>query len=607
MIASLAPLANSDTWGPTLLGAPNLEEDGAARLCLVVIGDGTVATFPLPESGRITIGRSGHNDVRVDDPLVSREHAVFHVGPELRVEDLGSANGTRLSAEQLAPNSIVTIVRGQVVEVGSTMLVVQLSTNASRPRRLWTHSYFEMRLEEECQRRQSRPADEEGNKPNEFSVIRLHVEGDASESALQETLTAALRAGDVVACYATGEYELILVDTSSTRAQTVVDMLVNALEEHDLAAQAGVATYPRDGRTPDQLVSHACAELRGRASFEPPPDEIVVEDPAMRDLYRVAERISQGTISVMLLGETGVGKEVFSETVHRLSPRRGKPFVRINCAALSESLLESELFGYEKGAFTGADKAKPGLLETAQGGTVFLDELGEMPLNLQAKLLRVIEQSQVLRVGGLTPRNIDVRYVSATNRDIEEDVAQGNFRQDLFYRLNGVTLVIPPLRERRSEIDGLADTFLARVCQEMGDIPEPDISSRAMELLKNYRWPGNIRELKNIIERAALLCTGSRIDPEHLPVEKMTATWQPAPSKGTAPAHPASGGYLIDATPPPPGLSTDDLEERQAILQALERCGGNQTRAARELGISRRTLSSRLNKYKVPRPRKATS
>jgi transcriptional regulator with PAS, ATPase and Fis domain len=315
----------------------------------------------------------------------------------------------------------------------------------------------------------------------------------------------------------------------------------------------------------------------------------------MQRLHELVDKVAEGTISVLILGETGVGKEVMAEAIHRKSPRARRPFLRINCGGLSEALLESELFGHEKGAFTGAVATKPGLFETAHGGTVFLDEVGEMPLPLQVKLLRVLEDRQVTRVGALAPRLVDVRFVAATNRDLEAEVQRGRFRQDLYFRLSGVTLHIPPLRERRDEIEGLARAFL-------GAQPGArTIAPAAMELLLQYAWPGNIRELRNVIERAALLCTGDVIGLEHLPVDKMRAAMAakaaeqaPAPSS-EAPSRPAPSGGLKDEI---------DAVERRRILDALERCAGNQSEAARLLGISRGTLLARIQKYGLPRPRK---
>jgi len=329
------------------------------------------------------------------------------------------------------------------------------------------------------------------------------------------------------------------------------------------------------------LMSAAAAALRGRSSASG-GFELVVSDGAMKDLFRVLDRIAQGTISVLLLGETGVGKEVIAEQIHRSSPRKQRPFVRFSCAALSETIVESELFGYEKGAFTGADTAKIGLLESADAGSVFLDEVGELPAGTQAKLLRMLEQREVLPVGGVRPRPIDVRFIAATNRDLDAEVEAGRFRRDLYYRLNGVTVRVPPLRERINEIEPLAEMFVEKAAEELG-IPDPPVlSERAIELLQSYGWPGNIRELKNVIERAILLCTSPEIGPEHLPIDKLSATWTSRKS--------------------PPG----GTDHQKRILDALEACAGNQTRAADMLGISRRTLTKWLDRYDLPRPRKLT-
>jgi two-component system, NtrC family, response regulator AtoC len=334
----------------------------------------------------------------------------------------------------------------------------------------------------------------------------------------------------------------------------------------------------------------------------------VLLDPKMLQLYRMATSVAAGNISVLLIGETGTGKEVLAEAIHLNSPRRTKPLLRLNCAALSETLLESELFGHEKGAFTGATTAKLGLLETAQGGTVFLDEIGEMPPGLQAKLLRVLEDRVVMRVGGLRERPIDARFISATNRNIGAESERNRFRRDLYYRLNGATLQIPPLRERQREIEPLARLFLDKVALEMGR-PTPHISPAALDRLLAHRWPGNVRELRNVMERAALLCDDQLL-PEHLPEPPATAELVPDPPLPTShlltsvELGAAVGGHA-QVVPPPPPESPEDAELSR-ILQALERCAGNQTQAARLLGISRGTLVSRLDIYRVPRPRKPT-
>jgi two-component system response regulator AtoC len=333
----------------------------------------------------------------------------------------------------------------------------------------------------------------------------------------------------------------------------------------------------------------------GRTS-SPPARERVVHDPAMQALYALVDRIAAGNINVFVVGETGAGKELVAERLHQQSRRRAKPFLKFNCAAVAESLLEAELFGYERGAFTGAAQAKPGLLEVASGGTFFLDEIGEMPLPLQAKLLRAIESQQVLRVGGLSPRAIDVRFVAATNRNVESLVREGGFREDLFFRLNGALVTVPPLRERVSEIPLLARAFIAASCEDLARRPVPTLSPEALRMLEQYEWPGNVRELKNFVERAVLVAPGDQLLPEHFPVQRMAST---LPLRRVAP----------EASAPPPDTQRSPRapatgSERDHILAVLSQFGGNQSRAAKALGISRTTLVTRLNDYGVPRPRK---
>jgi two-component system response regulator AtoC len=287
-------------------------------------------------------------------------------------------------------------------------------------------------------------------------------------------------------------------------------------------------------------------------------------------------RVAESELSVLLLGETGVGKEIAAHRLHSLSRRSKGPFVDLDSAALSESLLESELFGHERGAFTGAVGAKAGLLEAGNGGSVFIDEVGELPPSTQAKLLRAIEDRTIRRLGSVTPRPIDVRFISATNRPIEQMVAAGTFRRDLYFRLAGMTIRLPPLRERLEELPRLAEELLQAACQREGRALVR-LSNRALAHLRQHSFPGNVRELKNIVERAIVLSDGARIEPEHLVFDSAEL----APS-GT--------------------LAPDD--ELASIRAALEKAGGNQTRAAEMLGISRRTLVNRMNQYALPRPLK---
>jgi DNA-binding NtrC family response regulator len=405
-----------------------------------------------------------------------------------------------------------------------------------------------------------------------------------------EQLRATLRMTDVVAD-AGGRFELLLPDTSSEQVAGAIARVDRLLDLCSAQARIAVARYPYDGTTAEALIARVWEQLD--ASLPVPATEM----DAVRALIA---QVAAADVSVLIHGETGVGKELCAEMLHRQSQRALRPFVKLNCSTITESLIESELFGHERGAFTGATAARPGLFEAGNGGTVFLDEIGELPLPAQAKLLRVLEERVVRRVGSTAGRTLDIRFVCATNRYLPEEVDAGRFRRDLYYRINGVTISIPPLRERPGELAGLARAFAAR---PRGNATPTVIADEALAALANHSWPGNIRELRNTIERAMLLASNGPIKPEHvklgsepprrssvptMPIERITSTDLPLP-----------------ATPEQPLASAVAEVERTRILDALERCGGNQTRAARMLGISRNTLLARLDSYGLPRPRKS--
>ncbi|HEX3852040.1 MAG TPA: sigma 54-interacting transcriptional regulator [Polyangiaceae bacterium] len=336
----------------------------------------------------------------------------------------------------------------------------------------------------------------------------------------------------------------------------------------------------------------------------------------MDRLYRLVDLVATGTLSVILQGETGVGKEVTAKRIHQRSARAEQPFLKINCAAFAESMVESELFGHERGAFTGAVQAKAGLLEAASGGTVLLDEVAELSLPMQAKLLRAVGNAEVLRIGSLKPRAIDVRFIAATNGDFNELIARGAFRSDLYFRLNGICLTIPPLREREREILPLAREFAAESSARLA-VPTPSFSPPALSWLERYPWPGNIRELRSVVDRAVLLAQGGTLEVEHLQVDAEfsggalrapgSPLAEPVLVRDLRPAEPGHLGVPASIAGGPAGEKLrDELDrlERDRIVDAIARCRGNQTKAADLLGISRRALLHRLDAYGLPRPRK---
>jgi DNA-binding NtrC family response regulator len=602
----------TDDQGDLALG------EAEAGFHLLVMSRDVFATHPLPATGTLVIGRSASVDIQLQDPLASRRHARLSIGETIAVEDLGSANGTRVRDALIESGLKVDVGPGEAIVVGTTCLMVQNNRSPLVPRRLWSHTYFENRLEEECAR-----ASLAGTS---FEMARIHVDRRAPWMHVAPILVREIKPPHLLAAYGPNEYEVLFYSIDSEEADHLLQSAVESLADAGFSARWGAAWFPRDGRSPDALISHACLPLRSTKEDAIAGEVNGTLAGTMQRVNEVAARAAEGNINVLLLGETGVGKEVLAQRIHRLSPRADKPILCVNCAGLTESLLESELFGYEKGAFTGATQAKPGLFETAQGGTVFLDEVGELPLVIQAKLLRVIDGREVMRLGGLKARPIDVRFISATNRDIEAEVQRGTFRRDLFFRLNGISLTIPPLRQRLSEIPALCEKFLANACVDFGRKPEPVISARAATLLRGYSWPGNIRELRNVIERAVVLCTGFEIGPEHLPIEKIRPLLAEdrcrllptAPTRSTqAPPEPETRKVRSGSGAPPPSSrgrrsyrsdggrgSPRDEDERQRIVDALAACAGNQSRAAMLLGMPRRTFVAKLAVYAIPRPQK---
>jgi DNA-binding NtrC family response regulator len=564
---------------PTRVTPGNKSVEGDQVLHVLVSGPDVHEAIALPDTGTLSVGRDDNADIRVPDPSASRQHASLHVGATVEIEDLGSANGTHVGAARIPPGQRVPLSVGQSVVIGGITLVLQQQWVRSTKSRARSHGYFYDRLIEECARA-------EADAKATLGLLRVHLDAAADESRSVDAVAAELRPGDILAAYAPREYEVLLPDSGSEKCLEIAARIEQALKQIGGVPRLGLACFPASGASPGALMARACAQVRGSDSDS--PGGAVVCDPAMIALYQKARQAARSNATVLILGETGVGKEVLANFIHSESRRADKPFLKRNCAAMTETLLDSELFGHERGAFSGAVKANKGVIEAADSGTLFIDEVGEMSLPMQAKLLRAVGQGEITRVGSTTVAKVDVRFIAATNRDLAAEVKAGRFREDLYYRLAVFELVVPPLCERKSEIEPLVRKFLSDSAQA-GSRQAPDISADALAMLLHYDWPGNIRELRNVIERALALCSGSTITPEHLPQDKL----------GGVPTG-ASDGVVM---PVGPESSEELVAERREVEAALEKCAGNQKRAAELLGISRGTLVNRLKQFKIPRPR----
>jgi DNA-binding NtrC family response regulator/pSer/pThr/pTyr-binding forkhead associated (FHA) protein len=581
-------------------------ESGDRAFLVVYLGQGDdqrTRVVELPDGVEVTVGRTRGATIWVDDEKVSRLHSrIQRRKAEIVVEDLGSRNGTRVNGTRIeAPSRVVS---GDEIGIGAAVFVVGVTTRLRRRTPVGSLSDLEERLAAEVDRaaRYRRP----------LGLVMLRLDGQAAAAdAAIDHVARVVRRMDYLAEYGPDEFGIVLPEADRTAAHITARRVVEearkaALAHGGVAAHAGVASFSDDGVQPLELLSAARAALRvarvgggddgvaGAPVETGPRDEgVIIKDPQMQRVHALIRRVADTPITVLILGETGVGKEVVAEALHRQSSRAAKPFVKLNCASLAETILESELFGHERGAFTGADRRKIGYFEAAEGGTLLLDEIGEVPLSVQVKLLRVLEDRKVLRLGGTAEIPVDVRVVCATNRDLDVAVKRGQFREDLFFRVSAFSVLVPPLRDRPLEVGPLAEDFAQRFAKELKQ-PTPRFAADAMRALQTYAWPGNVRELRNAVERAIVLQPSGTVEVEHLPERIRDA---------------ASGGGIL---PPiagnlPLGDTLDVREhvegvEKAAIVAALAACAGNQTRAAVKLGLSRRALIYKLEKYGLKPP-----
>jgi DNA-binding NtrC family response regulator/pSer/pThr/pTyr-binding forkhead associated (FHA) protein len=575
-----------------------LPEPGAERLYLLVIDAASSRIVDLSPECRVVVGRGTGADVRLEDAAVSRIHATLTVGDgAVDITDHGSHNGTSVNGERIQGTR--ALGSGDAIEIGSATLVLHGASRPRRAPRMVELVALRARLDEEIQR------SAEHECPLSLLAVLLGPGGRDRDAVMRAT-TSSLRAIDVAGWASPDQLYVLVPELSRDEVSATAGRLVAALGALALEARAGLAVYPDDGVEADTLLAAARAAAVDAAApgtvasassagqrIQIGEHTAVVADPAMRRIYELVRRLAASSLPVLIMGETGAGKELAALALHSFSARARRRFLHLNCAALQETLLEGELFGYERGAFSGATVTKPGLLETASEGTVFLDEVGELPLAIQAKLLLALESRRFIRLGGVSELKLDIRIVAATNRDLEEQVKVGRFRQDLLYRLNAATVLIPPLRERPREVGLLARSLLAEGCVEARRSPMI-LAPATARALAGYAWPGNVRELRNVMHYLAATVLADVVEPWHLP-DKMVSSATPLLVEATpapAPARAPRAGFR------PLSDELRDLE-RTRMAEALEASGGVKTRAAELIGMPLRTFAAKMKQYGI--------
>jgi DNA-binding NtrC family response regulator len=585
----------SDTRQPTdtTISEPSLNASGPSdgEIGILVFGRRDARVCWLRDGDSIVIGRVPPADLVLGDRSLSRQHARLTVERDcVLVKDVGSRNGVSVHGGAVAEARLRV---GDRAQLGGVTLVVQ---SAGAPR----VASFETLLDAT----RSCIAGAEASPPQRLPLALLLVRsGDAHRAEV----CAALRATDLAAVYGPNTLAVLLKDTSERR---VTEWLATIAPRVAFALRAGVAVYPDVATRADALLAAARAALDlataqtpvvfagtvqpDAGDADPADDEVVAVSARSRHVLEQARRAARSELPILILGETGVGKEVLARAIHESSPRAQRPFLAVNCAALPPTLMESVLFGHERGAFTGAAQARAGLFEQADTGTLLLDEIGELSPAAQAALLRVLETKTLTRIGARNERRVDVRVLAATHRDLPALCSEGGFRDDLMHRLNAVTLVVPPLRERAEEVPIFVERFLRR-----SNLPADSaraIGPEALAVLCDHDWPGNVRQLKNVVERAAVLAHGNVIEIEDLP-DNLRAT--------RSSRHSVPPVETIRPAAPKPPASDVSLRERlreheaELLRQALAQSDGSRTQAAKLLKLPLRTFMKRLKDYGI--------
>jgi DNA-binding NtrC family response regulator/pSer/pThr/pTyr-binding forkhead associated (FHA) protein len=565
---------------------------GSEHSYVVVFERHSSWAFALPNQGSFVIGRAESADIKLRDSFVSRQHAELRVDDgEVRIVDRGSQNGTFVNGERVGDSRL--LVSGDVVTLCRTSIVfhsrvrVHLEGGAT-PLEL---PAFRRRAEDELERtlRHRRTA----------ALVCVQVDAASPrQQSICEEATRLLSSADILGREGPDRLVILMPEVDSGSALAAARRLVDRLDGLGARPKVGFAVSPTDGCDVDTLLGAARTALQrseGRSivtaaetvrTLEIGGQRVLIADPTVEALYRLVERLAASDLPVLVTGETGSGKEIVASALHHLSPtRKNQRLLALNCAALQDTLVESELFGYQRGAFSGAIMAKPGLLESARGGTVFLDEIGELSAAAQAKLLRALDTKRITRIGEVEERPIDIRVVAATNRSLDEAVAAGQFRKDLLFRLSGAALWIPPLRDRQRELPLLAGHFLQQACAQAQREPL-SLGDAAIHRLATHGWPGNVRELKLVMEYLAATVRGAVVEPHHLEgrLGPSARAQEPAPEPDRAP----DGGAFR-----PLEEELRELEWRR-ISEALAASGGNKTRAAELIRMPLRTFREKL-------------
>ena len=583
---------------------PDLASAPTAPPALVVIEDERSWRQPLAASV-LTVGRGAECELVLRDRAASRRHAQLRVdGDRVVIADLGSYNGTTVNGERLTGER--ELRTGDVIQICTTMLVFDRGPRRADPPALLDDAALHQRLALEL--------DRAARYQRAVTIVAVKLASAAARDAALPGLRHALRSIDALATDGEAGALAVLPELAADERGPALAALAGAVAGRD--ARVGWAAFPDHGVTVATLLASVRAAAGAAAAGQVLAADglarwmvlgdttVIIAEPAMVRAFALIERFAISDLPVLVLGETGVGKDSAAVAVHQGSHRRG-PLHTINCAALAEGVVESELFGHERGAFSGAIATRVGLFEAAAGGTVFLDEIGELSLAIQAKLLRALDGKAITRVGAVEARPIDVRVVAATNRDLRADVAAGRFREDLYYRLAGATVALPPLRDRPRELPLLARELLARACARLGREPA-ELSPAAMQALAGHRWPGNIRQLRNVIDYAAAAADGDTIDVWHLPAD---IGGEPEPTTIASDTPAADAATVASASAGPAGGAgfrpiADELRalERKRMVQALRAADGVQTRAAELLRMPRRTFVAKLRAYAIDRP-----